>query len=760
MRRLSAALLPLLASSAWAGYGGLGPTDEEAAWVREHVGMYVWGPLHEKELVCYQGDELADMVSRLGAHIGRMALGMHPEPWRIGYDPTLRSFVDSLRLPRYRALIDRCDVIVLTLADGSGHEFEPDWTRKHYRQLAEYLLREYSGVTKTFVLGLWECDHWLTEPAMAKGPALVETYSRYFSARHDAIVAARAAVPGSLSRVQEMIELVALDYEGKERLVNRVIPTTHADLYSLSSWGYQYELGRAFDYIKTKAPDSADYGAHNCMVGEAGGPAGWAPPVERVEKIREVLAGARQWGVAYVTWWELVGSQGNADDNRCLRTPEYEGGAKLAPYYWFHRAYHDHDDPLVVDDFEQDPHGPAGGDFAEEGYSLNCLGGRHEVTGGVFACMVPGGARGARSLHLSFPAAGGKWQTDLMRLDARRCAQLRLAVRGPACPTVALTDAAGNSARHPLPEGGDPGTWRHTTVGLADFAGINLGDLASLSVEAGAGAALQLDDIAFATSGALAPQAPGGPPVPSAAHVSLNASRQQLPLPGKPNDRLSWVRVMPAQGSRLQRPTLTDGANSVTLAEELVPGQVLEFQPGGTSHLRFGPLGCLLDVAHPEALGFTTHDLSAQPQYHTFQPAGDGTQSWLQWHWESASTVRQFRIALYGFFRQEWQARAAILVSRDGETWTDATVARRNWDESCWLARTPEGFEPTRKLWVRCQLFPDQTRPDPLWTISLSDLKIELWMDSEDVQLPGLGGLQYHEEGAEEGFRGLLDADW
>lgn len=760
-RILSAVLGLVLAAGAWAGYGGLGPSDEEATWVRDHVGMYVWGPPREKELVCYEGAALGSMVARLGARIGRMALGMHPEPWRPDYDPTRRSFLDSVRRLQHRTLIERCDIIIFTLADGSGRQFDPAWTREHYRRLTEYLLREYRDVAKTFVLGLWECDHWLTEADMAADPSAVEKYSRYFAARHEGIAAGRAAAPPSRSRVVEMIELVSVDYEGKEGLINRVIPGTRADLYSLSSWRYQDELTRALDYIKTRAPDSADYGNRNCMIGEAGGPPGWAPPSERVEKMRQILAQARQWGVAYLIWWELVGSLGNVD-SRPLRTPAYEGGAKLAPYYWFHRAYHNEDDPLVVEDFEEDPYGPAGGDYSEEGFSLNCLGGRHGPAGGVFCCMVPGGARGHRSLYLSFLPGGGRWGTDLLRLDARRFRELRLALRGPDPATLTLTDAEGHSVSQPLP-GPDAGAsmvWRDVAISLTNLPGINLADLAELSVEADDAAVLQLDDIVLAAAGSLPAQGAKAPPAVEAAHVSLDSARQPLPLPGRPEDRLSWLRIMPARGHRLRNPTLTDGTTTVTLASELVPGQVLELVPGGTSYLRFGPLGSLLDVTQPQTLGLHAHELNAQPRYHTFLPVGDGTRSWLEWRWESASPVRHFRIALYGVYNHEWQARAAILVSRDGETWTEVTAGRRNWDEPCWIGRTPEGFEPTRRLWVRCQLFPDLSRPDPPWTISLSDLKIELWLDSEDVALPGLRGLEYRDDGHPEGFRGLLDADW
>ena len=48
--RLAAMLAAFASAPAVAGYGGDGPGTEESAWIREHVGMYVWGPGAEKEL--------------------------------------------------------------------------------------------------------------------------------------------------------------------------------------------------------------------------------------------------------------------------------------------------------------------------------------------------------------------------------------------------------------------------------------------------------------------------------------------------------------------------------------------------------------------------------------------------------------------------------------------------------------------------------------------------------------------------------------
>ena len=729
--------------------------------MREHVGMYVWGPSREKELVCYDRADLGRMAARLGTRIVRSHLGMYPEPWRPEYDPAARTFVDCLREPEWRALIAAHDTIVLTLADGSGRQFEPEWTKTHYRRLAEYLLRQYAAERKTFILGLWECDHWLTEKSMAEDPANVGKYARYFAARHEGIAAGRAALSGSRSRVYEMIEMVSLDDAGGKYLVNRAIPGTHADLYSLSSWGYQFELRKAFDLIKGRAPDSPDFGRRNCMVGEAGGAADWAPPSERVEKTRQILAQARAWGLPYVVWWELVGAIGEPQFS--LRTPLYEGGARLAPYYWFYRAYHSSDDPLVIEDFEADPYGAAAGDCSEEGRSLNCIGGARDVSGDAFACLCPVQGSARRALYLRTGRSGGEWSTGLMRLDARRFTRLQMDVRGDGRLRLALTDGRGRKAAARLPQAG-PGkanAWRRAAVPLKGLAGADLGDLARLSVQADGPAAMWLHDLAFARgsaarSGEEVPRAFA----PQACQIALRSREQALAVPGSASGRLRWLRIAPSAGTRVPNPSVGSGGASVTLAKEMLPGEVLEVVAGGTTHLRFGPLGPLLDVARPEAAGLQAHDLAGHPQYHTLQPAGDGSDCWLQWRWESPFAVRHFRIALYGSCRAGSRASAAVLVSPDGQHWIEAPLDERRWDETFWIARTPPDFRPSERFWVRFRILPDKAAVDWQWTVGICDVKVELWLDSEGCELPRLAGLRYRDAGPAEGLRGLLDLDW
>ena len=183
---LTTTLFTLLAAPALASFGNLGPTAEESAFVRAHVGMYAWGQKNEGELRDIPRELKTQAAVRLGTRIIRDALSMDAASWRREYDPTHPGWIDQLRTPEWRDEIAHFDTIILTLDDGSGKQYDPAWTKPHFQALTEYLLRTYADQDKTFILGNWEGDHWLKDPAQSVP---------LFKARQEGVAAGRAAVP-------------------------------------------------------------------------------------------------------------------------------------------------------------------------------------------------------------------------------------------------------------------------------------------------------------------------------------------------------------------------------------------------------------------------------------------------------------------------------------------------------------------------------------------------------------------------------------
>jgi len=744
---LMAMALGTVAPAARAGFSQGGPAADEAAWIRGHVGVYAWQNPGEKGRLDYTRAERAQLARRLGTRIFRDHLWCCPEAWRPGFDPQRRTFVDYLGEEGWDEVLETFPVVIFTLGDGSGHVLEHDWTAERYRELTEYLLRRFADQPKTFILGMWEGDHWLKRP---------EEALPYFAGRHDGIVAGRAAVPDSQARVYEMIEVVTLDFEGRETLINHSVPQTQADLYSLSSWRYQDELLRALDYIKTHAPDSAAFGARNCMIGEVGATPEWLGEAVRAAGLRELLGQARQWATPFVTWWELAGREYGLLDGR-LGTQR-----KRASYYTLYRAYHEQGDPLLIADFEADPLGPAVGESDAEGYPVNDLGGRWTVEGdGAFAGVRTGDARAPSGDGCLELRGGGPvtWRTDLMGVDARRYRALSLYAAGDvAAVTLALGDGQGQTAEWQAEEvvaGPAQGGWRELSVRLRDARRrLDIGDLRELAVTLVRGPGrLRLDRIALCGEAAREPApapTPGAPP--RWTQVPLLSAHHALPVGAAPRS----LALAVAPGASLVRPRLTDGTTEAVLAEVLHPGTELRLSEAGTSHVRFGPLSAWLDVAAPEKVGLRTTDLSAQPQFHALLPASRDEPCTVEWAFASPYPVTGFVVTVYGSLNRETAARLEV-DCRGGEgEWAACPVATRNWDEEFWCADPPEGWQPATRISVRIRLVPDAANEQWAWTIGFSDLKIELTLDAKGLRMPDGRALTYEDDGPAPGLRGLL----
>jgi hypothetical protein len=184
--------------------------------------------------------------------------------------------------------------------------------------LASYLLTTYAGTGKTFVLQNWEGDHLLRAGLMADqdpAPISIQGMIDWWNARQDGVDRARAEVGEHGVRVAHAAEVnqVADSIAGKVTATNDVIPYTHADLYSYSSWDVQFDphqLTQALDYLRSKAPLSALYGRRNVYLGEYGAAKDQVPGnAARREVIDELTEAGLAWGVLYAVYWQLYDNE-------------------------------------------------------------------------------------------------------------------------------------------------------------------------------------------------------------------------------------------------------------------------------------------------------------------------------------------------------------------------------------------------------------------------------------------------------------------
>ncbi len=184
--------------------------------------------------------------------------------------------------------------------------------------LASYLLTTYAGSGKTFVLQNWEGDNLLRQ-GLAAGQVpdgvRLKGMIAWLNARQAGVEQARAEVGEHGVQVVNGVEVnqLADAMAGRVTVTNSVVPFTRADLYSYSSWDIGFDpmqLTRALDYLASKAPPSALFGAHNIYLGEFGAAKDQVPAGEaRRSLIDELAETALAWGVRWAVYWQVYDNE-------------------------------------------------------------------------------------------------------------------------------------------------------------------------------------------------------------------------------------------------------------------------------------------------------------------------------------------------------------------------------------------------------------------------------------------------------------------
>jgi hypothetical protein len=172
----------------------------------------------------------------------------------------------------------------------------------------------YRGTGKTFIFQHWEGD-WAIRGDYNEHadptPQALAGMADWLNARQAGVEQARREVPGTDVHVYHAAEvnLVANSMEkGRPGVVNRVLPKTHLDLVSYSSWDTDQDpvrFKKALDFISTNAGTSPTFGKHNVYVGEYGLPENDFTPAKVMQTVRGVVDTGLAWGCPYVIYWQL-----------------------------------------------------------------------------------------------------------------------------------------------------------------------------------------------------------------------------------------------------------------------------------------------------------------------------------------------------------------------------------------------------------------------------------------------------------------------
>lgn len=223
-------------------------------------------------------EEQAKHIRGMGSNILKVTLGRnyHYSYPDLMADPTVRSTVDILKTQKeYRKVFDMdfkyIFMWVHTLTNVKWQKpLEPKDKLTLYREmydLAAYLLTEYSGTGKTFMIGNWEGDwllHGTGKRNIDPGDEKIQAMTEWFQLRQAAIDEAKRKVPHKDVELYYYVEvnLVMKGKQGKRCITESILEHVNPDMVSYSSYESikkhpNYEslkttVGGLMDYMESK----------------------------------------------------------------------------------------------------------------------------------------------------------------------------------------------------------------------------------------------------------------------------------------------------------------------------------------------------------------------------------------------------------------------------------------------------------------------------------------------------------------------------
>jgi hypothetical protein len=302
---------------------------------RDGIGAYVWGINYST----YPGtpDKLnwgVNVLTALGGRTVRVYLGPDDTYGFNGGAPF--DLVSAASSAPYVALFSNPAIHTVLLTTYTLTDSTNDWVDGYsnaqqsaeagaIEALATHLLTAWPS--KIFVILNWEGDN-AVQSALASHPAAWDGFTTWIQARHQGVVSARAANPGSGGKIFSGLEFslvrnastgVPCDNSANKCVISTVAPQVAVDLYSYSSW---QSMGADTDETHLAARLGADLdfaysiihganpsiGRQNLILGEFGSarevPAFGECAAARRAKI--VVDAARSWGVGEAVYWQVI----------------------------------------------------------------------------------------------------------------------------------------------------------------------------------------------------------------------------------------------------------------------------------------------------------------------------------------------------------------------------------------------------------------------------------------------------------------------
>lgn len=242
-------------------------------------------------------------------------------------------------------------------------EKERDEEYEEVYALVSYLMKTYRGTGKTFFLGHWEGDWYLSyNPSDEVTATKILGMIEWLNIRQKAIDDAKRDMKSSDVTVYHYTEvnLVQKGMKGGKCLVNDVLPHTAMDYVSYSSYDTIYphmgDVGRplhdALDYIESKLPPKVGIQGKRVFIGEYGYSLERAKTPQKQDfYARDVCRAALEWGCPFVLYWEMYCNENPEGKHRGFWLIDDEN--RKQPFYFTLRSYYE-DMKRIVAEFKEE----------------------------------------------------------------------------------------------------------------------------------------------------------------------------------------------------------------------------------------------------------------------------------------------------------------------------------------------------------------------------------------------------------------------
>lgn len=294
--------------------------------------------------------EGSDRIMEMGSQTIKLWLNNSPGsnyPYNSNWGQYLlgvSSVTDLIQTPYYKEALDLpfATVVLMTTEfvypnwKNGMNTTETNLVRAELQELTEYLLTEYRGSGKTFILANWESDNNLNFDVVpsTSWPTYIQGMIDWTNARMDGIIAGRAAAGMDGVAVFGAFEVNQIPVHKSfdwPVAIDVVVPYTYCDIYSYSNWGTkvpgeEWQIIDNLDYIASKCPPSAFFGERNVYLGEWGAyEISYMDPLypelpedtrvhdadsdaQQRDVVMTNLNYALRWGIPYALYWQVYGN--------------------------------------------------------------------------------------------------------------------------------------------------------------------------------------------------------------------------------------------------------------------------------------------------------------------------------------------------------------------------------------------------------------------------------------------------------------------